>query len=164
MLLARFTGVDDVVFGVAVAGRPSHVPGVEEIVGPLMNNVPLRVSIDWRQPLGEHLRGVQAQRVGAEPHEHVTLAEVARAANWPAAQRLFETLLVVENYPWSNSRGAEVAGLQVDEIRGTTSSNYPLTLIAIPGEQLELRLQFDPQRLGPDDTRRILDHFATMLA
>ncbi|MBL9123808.1 MAG: hypothetical protein JNG90_09265, partial [Planctomycetaceae bacterium] len=164
MLLARFTGVDDVVFGVAVAGRPSHVPGVEEIVGPLMNNVPLRVSIDWSESLGEHLRGVQAQRVGAELHEHVTLAEVTRAANWPAAQRLFETLLVVENYPWSNSPGAEVAGLQIEEIRGTTSSSYPLTLIAIPGEQLELRLQFDPQRLGSDDTRRILDHFATMLA
>src|SRR4029453_17993829 len=43
ILLARLTGRDDVVFGVTVAGRPPEIPGIEAMVGLLLNTSPLRV-------------------------------------------------------------------------------------------------------------------------
>ena len=45
LLLAQESGRDDVVFGATVAGRPAGLPGIEAIVGPFLNTLPVRVEV-----------------------------------------------------------------------------------------------------------------------
>src|SRR5439155_16654398 len=45
MLLGRLSGVDDVVFGVTVAGRPAELADVEHMVGLFINTLPLRLRL-----------------------------------------------------------------------------------------------------------------------
>ena len=45
LVLEGLTGQDDIVFGVTVSGRPAELPGVERMVGLLINTVPLRVRL-----------------------------------------------------------------------------------------------------------------------
>src|SRR6185369_6375834 len=49
--LAVLCGREDVVFGATVAGRPMDLPGVESILGPFLNTLPLRVGV----PLFDHI-------------------------------------------------------------------------------------------------------------
>lgn len=46
ILLGTLTGRSDVLFGTAVSGRPAELAGAEEIVGLLINTVPVRVRLD----------------------------------------------------------------------------------------------------------------------
>src|SRR5262249_23110971 len=46
LLLNRQTGCKDVVFGASYAGRPVELPGADSVVGPFVNNLPVRVSVE----------------------------------------------------------------------------------------------------------------------
>ncbi len=52
VLLNRYSGEEDVVFGSVVSGRPAALPGVETMVGLFINTVPVRVRVDGGEPLG----------------------------------------------------------------------------------------------------------------
>jgi aryl carrier-like protein len=45
MLLAKWLGRTDVCFGYVVSGRDTSVPGIEEIVGPVLNILPCRANV-----------------------------------------------------------------------------------------------------------------------
>ena len=45
LLLSRYSGQDDVLFGITVSGRPPELPGVESMVGMFINVLPLRVVV-----------------------------------------------------------------------------------------------------------------------
>ncbi|SPJ73399.1 uncharacterized protein FTOL_03129 [Fusarium torulosum] len=45
MLLAKWLGRTDVCFGYVVSGRDASVPGIEEIVGPVLNILPCRANV-----------------------------------------------------------------------------------------------------------------------
>ena len=50
---SRQAGIADVVFGAAFSGRPADLHGVESIVGPFVNNLPVRVLVDGRARTSE---------------------------------------------------------------------------------------------------------------
>ena len=81
----------DVVIGVTVAGRPPQLPGVESMVGLLINTIPLRV--DTSSP--DVLRSVHEQQLESRAHEHDSLTEIAQAAGGD----LFDSILVFQNHP-----------------------------------------------------------------
>ena len=45
LLLSRYTGHRDVVFGSTVSGRPADLEGVESIIGLFINTVPTRLTV-----------------------------------------------------------------------------------------------------------------------
>lgn len=164
ILLARHFERDDIMFGVAVSGRPHALPLVDTIVGPFVNNVPRKVRIALDEPWRDICLRIQESGRAAQPHEHVPLADIARAAGIATERRLFDTLLVIENYPLGDSSSQRVGDLQISNIHGTATSAYPLTLIALPGEKLRLRLLHDSQRIPLDVAQAILDQFIALLA
>ncbi|MDR3082294.1 MAG: condensation domain-containing protein, partial [Streptomyces sp.] len=96
LVLARLTGRTDVVFGATVAGRPPELPGVETMVGLLINTVPVRVRLDGSQPVLEMLRELQNRQSTLLSHHHLGLPEIQKAAGPGAA---FDTLIVYESFP-----------------------------------------------------------------
>src|SRR5687767_5554851 len=56
LLLGRYAGTRDVVFGATVSGRPAELPGVERAVGLYINTVPVRVALDDGVAVGDWLR------------------------------------------------------------------------------------------------------------
>ena len=59
--LGRATAERDVVFGVTVLGRPIDLPGVDSMVGLLINTLPVRVSVPPGACVLPWLRGLQAE-------------------------------------------------------------------------------------------------------
>jgi len=96
VLLSRYTGARDVVFGSVVSGRPAELEGVEEMVGMLINTIPVRLQVEPGARVVPWLRALQAWQTGARAHEHAPLPEVQRWSGLPADRPLFETLFVFE--------------------------------------------------------------------
>src|SRR5581483_2763623 len=59
VLLGKLTGRRDVVFGATVSARPADLPGVERMLGLLINTVPVRVRLEPGNPVGALLADVQ---------------------------------------------------------------------------------------------------------
>ncbi|MFI5177454.1 MAG: amino acid adenylation domain-containing protein, partial [Vicinamibacterales bacterium] len=144
VLLARASGEGDVVFGITMSGRPAGLRGVETMIGLFISTLPLRVTVDWSEPLLPWLKRVQASQVAVREHEHVGLADVQRWADMPAGHPLFETLVVFENYPIDTKAPAPGAGaLRTRDFHVRERTNFPLTLVASPGNRLSLKLLYD---------------------
>ena len=138
-LLCWLTGQHDVAFGTAVSGRPSQLAGVESIVGLLINTVPVRATITATTTTTDLLGQLHATHNHTLEHQHLALSDIHRITG---QERLFDTVLVHENYPIDTAALAGDHELGVTEFTIRESTHYPLTMQALPGAQLEIRLEF----------------------
>jgi amino acid adenylation domain-containing protein/non-ribosomal peptide synthase protein (TIGR01720 family) len=167
-LLSRYSGEREVLFGMAVAGRPAELSGVEQMVGLFINTLPVRVRLGaGEQRLSEWLRGLQAEAVEMRQYEHSPLVEVQRWSDVPRGTPLFETMLVFDNYPFDVSLAEQVkqkTGLEVPELRAVEQTNFPLTLTITPGDELGLTLNYERSRFDDETIGRMLGHLERLLA
>jgi non-ribosomal peptide synthetase component F len=74
---------------------------------------------------------------------------------------LFESIFVFENYPGS---ATDVHGdLRVVSASSVERSNYPLTVWAIPGRELVLRIGYDKRRFHNEWISQLLQDYQTLL-
>lgn len=150
-LLGVLSGRDDVIFGSPVSGRFSEIDGIEQHVGLFSNTLPVRVKLQPQLPLLAQLTALQQQQIQLLEHDGLGLGEIQRLAG---ANTLFDTLLVVENYPENNQLHQQsFKGLRCNALNNRGYTHYPLTLLVLPGEKLHLQLEYrdavgDPQRLA----------------
>lgn len=164
LLLSRYSGSDDVVFGLNVAGRPPELAGVDAIVGLFINTLPLRVSVPSGIGLLPWLRSIQDQVLEVLEYDFSPLVQVQKWSELNGGQSLFDSIVVIENYPTIEKRSSG-SGLDVKyQVRTKHSkTGYPLTLLAWPGEQLLLELKFDERRFDPSTIERMLGHVQAIL-
>ncbi len=164
ILLSRYSGELDVVFGATVSGRPPELMGVESMVGLFINTLPMRVQVAGDIPLLPWLKKLQAQQVESEQFAHAPLVELQSWSDLPGGMPLFESIVVFENYPIDESLQEQDGSLDVLNIQSTEQTNYPLTLVAILGEQLSVSLHYETDRFDRDAIARMAGHLQTLLA
>ncbi|PNG16460.1 non-ribosomal peptide synthetase, partial [Streptomyces cahuitamycinicus] len=162
LLLARHAGVDDVVFGATVSGRPADLPGAESMIGMLINTLPVRVRVDEAAPVADWLAEVQRAQVEARQYEYVPLPLVQACSEVERGADLFRTLVVFENYPMDDEAAA-AHGLRVRGLTGTEATNYPLNLIAYGGDELAYTLAYDAELYDADTAARLCGHLEAVL-
>jgi thioesterase domain-containing protein len=160
LLTAWHTERDDVVIGFAASGRPEELPGVEEIVGLFTTSLPLRIRVDARQTLGSWLLGVQQQIAETVGYQHSSLLDIQAWSGMPANQRLFDTLVVFQNAAEEFTFGAGVAFKDLNEPQTT---NYPVTLLAVPGRDMKLWLLTDDHHLRESQAQTLLENLLLAL-
>lgn len=163
LLLAAYSGEQDLVFGVTTSGRPSELTGVDRAVGLFINTLPLRARLEPQVALVEFLKGLQADHLDIRRREFTPLAAVQRWSDVPAGEALFDTILVFENYPQADSLVPEGVGLEIEDLAFHEQSNYPLAALIIPGEQLEIILVHDRSMLDESTVSGLLEHLETLL-
>src|SRR5262249_24063696 len=139
MLLNRYSHEETVVFGATVAGRPPSLPGVETMIGLFINTLPVRVQIREEAELLAWLRVLQAEQVELREYEYSPLVGVQSWSEVGRGRPLFESLLVFENYPLDKDALKENLSLDLEDVRSFDRTNYPLTVVAIPAEELCLQ-------------------------
>ncbi|WP_448321321.1 amino acid adenylation domain-containing protein, partial [Streptomyces sp. CO7] len=143
LLLSRFGGGDDVVFGTTVSGRPADLPGVTTMVGLFINTLPTRVTVDGSRPLLEWLGELQAAQSEARRHEFVSLAQLQTWSEVPGGTGLFDSIVVFENYPFDEDALGRL-GLTLTQERDVEPTSYPLSVVVAPGDTLAVSLDHDP--------------------
>ncbi|HEX2091407.1 MAG TPA: amino acid adenylation domain-containing protein, partial [Longimicrobiaceae bacterium] len=163
VLLSRYSGEVDIVFGATVSGRSPELAGVEEMVGVFINTLPVRLRVEGEAHVSEWLAGVRARQVEAQRYEQSPLADVQGWSEVPAGVPLFESILVFENHPmWAAAGGGE-SGFSVEAWEVYGGSHYPLVLAVLPGERLELRLEYDAGRIEAAAAERMVGQMETVL-
>jgi len=163
LLLGRFCGEPDVVCGTVVSGRPGDLPGVESMVGLFINTLPVCVHLPPDQAVMPWLRLVQDRQAAQRRYEFSPLAQIHAWSEVPRSTPLFESLFVFENHPTGVSSGEAGERLEMEDYHYDWKTHYPLSLIAAPGDRLELRLQYDRRRFEETAMCRLLGHVEILL-
>jgi amino acid adenylation domain-containing protein/non-ribosomal peptide synthase protein (TIGR01720 family) len=138
-LLMSLTGHHDVAFGAVVSGRPAEVVGADSMVGLLINTVPVRATITAATTTTDLLEQLHNAHNHTLEHQHLALSEIHRVTGH---QRLFDTVFVYENYPTDTAALSGADGLALTELTNRDYYHYPLAIQAVPGRELELRVQY----------------------
>src|SRR6201992_324045 len=159
-LLMSLTGHHDVAFGTTVSGRPAEVTGSESIVGLLANTVPVRATVTSSTTTADLLSQLQRAHNHTLEHQHLALSEIHRITG---QERLFDTLFVYENYPIDTTALFGGRECIVTEFVSRESTHYPLTLAAVPGPEIELRLKFRTDVFDPPTIEALIERFQQIL-
>ncbi len=162
LVLAHHSGRTDVVFGASFAGRPEGVTGIERMIGPCVNNLPIVVQVDLQSRVGEWLRRLHSQIGELTEYQTTPLPEIHACSGVPGWMRLFDTLLVVQNYIVDANVGL-LGDVRLSPLRCPEATNYPATLIVRPGEQLEIEIMRSGDRFGSRSAALMLDDLVAVL-
>jgi amino acid adenylation domain-containing protein len=163
LLLSRYSGQEDVVFGATVAGRPTDLVGSESMIGLFINTLPVRARVSPEVLLLPWLQELQSQQVEARQYVYSSLVQVQGWSDVLRGLPLFESLLVFENYPARTAIQEWNSSLDIRHVRVVSSTNYPLTVVAVPGPELTLRIGYQCDRFTTAMITRILRHLRTLL-
>jgi len=159
-MLMWLTGQADVAFGTAVSGRPTDLPGAESMVGLLINTVPVRASVTPSTTIADLLNQLQGAYTDTLEHQHLALNEIHRATGH---DQLFDTVFIYENYPIDTAGMLNVPEMAITTYTNREYNHYPLSVQAVPGNELGLRVEFDMDVFTTARVGKLVDRFRRVL-
>ena len=159
LLLSRYTGEDNVVFGVVRAGRSKKTKGV----GLFINIIPVRVGVSLDQNLISWLMELRKQQIAVREHEYVPLVRIVGWSDVPKRTPLFESDIVFEEYDFNERLRGEGENWGNKEFYLIEESAFPLTLYGVGGAKLLLKISYDRQRFNDLAVEQMLGHLISLL-
>ncbi|MEQ8168655.1 MAG: amino acid adenylation domain-containing protein, partial [Candidatus Eremiobacterota bacterium] len=141
-VLSSYSGLEDILYGMTVSGRPSDLTGVEKMVGLFINAVPLRVKLEPDESVKENLKYIHISIQDSSNMSYMSLNKIQSFAGIPPGQPLFYSLLAFENYPYEEG-ALENKGIVIKDMRAYEKTNYPLNLSIGPGKELFVKISYD---------------------
>ena len=165
ILLQHYSGQEDVVFGVTVSGRPPELPGADQMVGLFINTLPLRIHFEPHRPVQEIMLTIQQKQAEMRQFEYTPLVQIQGWTQVPRSLPLFHSIFVFENYPVDESikEQQEQVSVRIRKVAGHERTNYPLTLVGAPGEQLRLEAAVEARRIDRATAQRLLQQLGYIL-
>nr|WP_262880400.1 non-ribosomal peptide synthetase [Pseudomonas paralcaligenes] len=163
LVLQRYLGRDEVVFGATVSGRPAELKGIEQQVGLFINTLPVRFAATGELGLAQVMQALQARNLNLREYEHTPLFDIQRWTG-QGGSALFDSLVVFENYPISEALEAGGSGeLSFGQVLDREQSHYPLTLVVGLGQQLSIELRYNLARLDQGIAKQLAIHLQRLL-
>lgn len=166
LVLRRLSGDRDVLFGVTVAGRPVQMPAMQRTVGLFINSIALRVKMpgdDQRCSVRQWLGELLDSNMQLREYEYLPLVNIQEHSELPKGQPLFDSLFVFENAPVEVSVLDRAQSLNATSDSGRTHTNFPLTAVCYPGDDLGLHLSYDQRFFDETTVERMLAEFKRLL-
>lgn len=163
LVLAEFTGTDEVLFGITVSGRANDLDHIETIAGLFINTLPLRLQLERNTPLAVWLKAIQARQFAMQQYEYSALSDIKKCSG---ASPAFDSILIFENYPIDKALLNADQPLQLCSVRAFEHTHYPLTLLAVPHNGLNLQITYNAALFSADTVnaylQRMLAHLQSM--
>jgi amino acid adenylation domain-containing protein len=163
VVLYRYTGQQDLVIGIPIAGR-NHLE-LEHLIGLFTNTLPFRTALSGKCSFRELLRQVREGFLEAMTHQEVPLDRLIEAINPERTLRyspLFQVMFSLQNAPSSQFElpGLEVLWREVE----TGVSKFDLTLdITETSDGLRGTLEYSTDLFAPDTMARMAGHLRALL-
>ncbi len=161
-LLSRYSGEDDVLFGSTVSGRPPDLAEADKMLGLFINTLPVRVRLPHRTPFSKWLKGVAEQQADMLQFEYTPLVKIQKWSDVKGGTPLFESIFVFENYPVNAAMAEGDGEIEISEIESREETNFPLTVVGGPGDQVLVRIVSATEHFAKESVRSVLNQFETV--
>ncbi|RDL32391.1 HC-toxin synthetase-like protein [Venustampulla echinocandica] len=164
VVVGRYTGSADVIFGTILSGRYAPIPGIEHVLGPTINTVAIRRKIDPNQTVGQYLGDFQKQAISMIPHEIFGLQRIQHLSDsfYEACQ--FRSLLVIQPEGQDNSDDAKENEGWLDKFTSPPGeldfAGYPLALdCTMTKTRIKVTATYDSNMINAAQMDRVLHQF-----
>ncbi|TVY44055.1 Nonribosomal peptide synthetase [Lachnellula occidentalis] len=161
MVLAAYSGSNDVVFGETLAGRDIPIHGIAEIIGPTFTTVPNRIQVHRHCKVIQFLEDIQKIAAEVIPYQHAGLQRIKRLDRDAELACDFQNLLVIQT-------AEEDVQNDMWDIQGTgVASNfftYPLVLECKgSAKKVDITAHYDENVLSAWEIRRLMNQLDNVL-
>jgi amino acid adenylation domain-containing protein len=163
LVLARWTGEDDVAFGLTLGGR-NLAPGFDRTVGCLIATLPQRITLTDRPNLDTLGARLRAQTTTLRGLHGASGDDLRQWAGLAPGLTLYDSVLVFSRQTVASRLRSLGQGWQHREVRLIEAGDIPLTVAVYDEPELLIDVEHDPARLSIDRARRLTDHLARLLA
>jgi hypothetical protein len=112
VLLSRYSGQEEVLFGVATAGRPEELSEAKRMIGPFASVIPFRLWVRGEDLLTPWLKEIGAREEEALNHQYLPLEKIRSCANWEPGPSFFDHFI---SYSEDARQGREMQQSEVIE-------------------------------------------------
>lgn len=161
ILLHKYYAGQDIVFGTTVSGRKPHVQQVEDMVGLFINTLPLRMNTAPNLKVIDLLKQVMQMLQEREEFEYVSLADLKKYAG--SGSNLFDTMVVLENYPVDNAAICGNDALRVTSYSMLIQAEYDLVFNISVLDGIELTLSYNSNRYTQTEIENMGVHLNRVL-
>lgn len=139
LVLGAYLGTTDMCFGTVFSGRTLPVAGIEDIAGPCLATLPVRVDTSTSKTLGELVKELNMTNRKHLEHSALPLRNIKSAAGVNPGRQLFDTLVIWQQTLHSYDHTREHVSL-IDTV---DNLEFSLTLEIIPGAgNIELKANY----------------------
>lgn len=163
ILLSLYNEEDDVVFGMTTAGRPPEFEKIESIIGLFINTIPVRIRFNKDETVRELVQRVQSELLESRDYEYSSLVQIQGYSEVSGETPLFRSIFVFENIPLEKRFTEQLGSLKISDIRTSSKTNYPLVLVALPGDKISAGFAYDTNVYSAGTIKIILGHLTNIL-
>ncbi|MCP5049153.1 MAG: hypothetical protein GY940_18435, partial [bacterium] len=163
ILLSRYGNSDDVVFGTTVSGREVGIKGIEDMVGLFVNTPPLRIRNRSDESIDAFLSGVHETLRARKAYEASSLVDIKEYSGISANEEMFDTIMVIENYPLDERLKLENNGLAFVSYSMVEQTHYDLTVAVELGDNIDVSFYYREALFDRDVIKRMSQHYRTIL-
>ncbi|KAM7211069.1 hypothetical protein V8F06_013547 [Rhypophila decipiens] len=169
IVLSRYTSSSDTLFGLVQSGRNVPIPGVDNLVGPTITTVPLRITVNPDQSVSEFLQAIQSQSTEMIAFEHTGLQNIARFGTSGCRDAVnFGTLMVIQPAQDPSDDDTEFlsASSRIEEAGGEGALlRYGMGLeISLGSKEILLEGGYDSRLMDELSMGRLLRQFRTVFS
>ncbi|KAG8157434.1 hypothetical protein KVR01_012818 [Diaporthe batatas] len=164
IVLSQRTGSDDIVFGTVVSGRQAAIDDIQDIMGPTLATVPVRLRIDSNMTKGQFLDSVQNDAIAMVPYEQEGIQSIAGFDSSCRDACNFQMYLAVQQDDPDSFDSGALGQWQSELGRPNGVSTYPIMVECyLEGDGLNIQATFDQETVSSSEMDRIINHFIYVL-
>lgn len=154
MVIAKHSDSTDVVFAMALSGRNIDMGGIENVMGPTITTVPMRMRLDSEISIANYLETAQVQTTDMIPFAHVGLQNIQGLENKIDLRHLFVIHTVDE------TSESTVLGMQRVDQDVAGFDSYDLVIEVTQGTgQVSVDVRFNSSLVPAEGMQRMLYQF-----
>ncbi|KAJ3033799.1 hypothetical protein HDV00_005812 [Rhizophlyctis rosea] len=161
LVVSRFTGTDDVIFGTTLSGREANLDGITRINGPALTIVPQRVKVVESSTIQEHIQQTDARFWGMMKYSSVGVRRALAQGGHSAT--LFNTLvnILVQD---DSTEPQEWPITRYEKYRSVYETEYiTVDVEDQPDGTLEVRITCDKSKFPLQNAEFCLTHLTNAL-
>ena len=163
IVLQKIFDRQDVVFGVTVSGRNTGMQQMDSLVGLFINTLPLRIKTDATSKVLNTINEVQKNMQDLLSNEMDSLTEIKEAAGLLQKEALFDSLVVVENFPVDTRSINAGLDFEVSDFEEFSHTHYPLTLTVYTTPVFKITFNWDSSKLKNEKVALLASRFELVL-
>lgn len=125
IMLSKYFGKENVIYGVTVSGRNMQIPKINEIVGIFINTVPQTVSLQANAKVKDVFEAIKKQQLERSSYEYLSISDICSTCG---KQKLFDSIFVLENYANADSY-KNIAEFAISDLKLHEEVNFPLAWV-----------------------------------
>ncbi|MFJ7184003.1 non-ribosomal peptide synthetase, partial [Lysinibacillus xylanilyticus] len=166
VMLQRLNNNDDIAFGTVISGRDietNEITDIENMVGLFINTVPFRIKLDSSSTFENLINKVDKLLKARSEYTRTSLVEIKEYAQIKQTDPLFNSIVVIENYPLELQKKQNNDILQIKDFKFFENNNYNMTITILDLESIELYFNFNTSVVSKELVSRIGQYISKLL-